>query len=438
MSFQSDPGFNRIRPAAASSQKPAASAVDPQLLTRFLPFRRLSALELLLLSRQARLFDVRRGMELAAIGETDTDDIFLLEGDLALIARDGAVRRMSAGAANALGGVAQLRPRQFRVVAESSAKVLLLPYSLMEILPEHERVPYQVEEMELDLSEDDDRLFAALLIDLPRQNVRLPVTRAGAASIRALIQHPQIGMVQLAQAAMIEPSVALRLIGAANHPFMNAPVAVQSCFEAVARLGVDTSRRLLHLFTSSEQVPDRYSAVAGRFATAVRQSREVAYLCAQLSEFTPGLLAARAYLVGLLHAAGEIAALTYAGAYPELSLDGPRLESCLTRVRPLLGATLLREYGLNGEIVTAATVSDDWERDHGSDGETSADYADLVILAQLHCAIGTARARAVPPMHTVPAFQRVARGELTPTRSMAMIRIARAQAETGRAPELAA
>ena len=414
------------------------ASLDPQYLTRFLPFRRLSALELLLLSRQCRLLEVRRGMELAAIGETDTDDIFLLEGEVALIARDGAVRQMQSGAANALGGVAQLRPRQFRVVAESAAKVLLVPYALMEALAEQERVPYQVDELELDLNEDDDRLFAALLTDLPRHNVRLPVTRAGAVAIRALVQAPQLGIIQLAQAAMIEPSVALRLIGAANHPFMTAAVPVQSCFEAVARLGIDTSRRLLHLFTSSEQVPDRYSAIAGHFNAAVRQSRETAYLCAQLSEFAPGLVAARAYLVGLLHAAGEIAALTYAAAWPELSLDADRLQRCIDRVRPLFGATLLREYGLNSETVTAATVAEDWQRDAGGGKNASADYADLVILAQLHCAIGTARARAVPMMHTVPAFNRIAQGELTPTRSMAMIRIARAQAETGRAPELAA
>lgn len=414
------------------------AVLDPNSLSRFLPFRRLSALELVLLARQCRLLDVRRGMELASLDETDTDELFLLEGELALIARDGAIRRMQAGAASALGGVAALRPRQHRVVADSTAKVLLVPYGVMMALPDQDRNSYRVEELELDLADDDDRLFASLLTDLPRQNVRLPVSRNGAASIRALIQHQHIGMAQLAQAAMIEPSVALRLIGAANHPFMLGAAPVQSCFEAVARLGVDTSRRVLHLFTASEQVVDRYSVVAGRFFATVKQSREAAYLCAQLCEFAPGLVAARAYLVGLLHAAGEIAALTYAAAWPELSLDNQRLERCLERVRALFGATLLREYGLNSEIVNAATVVEDWGRGNEAAGGQPPDYADLVILAQLHCAIGTANARAVPPMHTVPAFQRIANSELTPTRSMAMIRIARAQAETGRAPELAA
>ncbi|MFZ5841292.1 MAG: HDOD domain-containing protein [Pseudomonadota bacterium] len=412
--------------------------LEPHTLSRFLPFRRLSALELILLTRQCRLLEVRRGMELAALDEVDTDEIFLLEGELALIARDGAIRRMQAGTANSLAGVASLRPRQHRVVADSSVKVLLVPQGVMLALPEPERIAYQVDELELDLTEDDDRLFASLLTDLPRQQVRLPVSRNGAASIRALIQHPQLGMAQLAQAAMIEPSVALRLIGAANHPFMQAGSPVQSCFEAVARLGVETSCRLLHLFTGSEQVVDRYSVIAGRFAAAVKQSREVAYLCAQLCEFAPGLIAARAYLVGLLHAAGEIAALSYAAAWPELSLDGPRLEHCLSRVRALFGATLLREYGLNSEIVMAATVADDWMREGDNSPNPRPDYADLVILAELHCLIGSPRMASVPPMHTVPAFQRIANRELTPSRSLNMIRVARAQAESGRAPELAA
>lgn len=416
----------------------ASVVLDPHTLSRFLPFRRLSALELILLARQCRLMDVRRGMELAALDEIDTDEIFLLEGELALVARDGAIRRMQAGAANALAGVASLRPRQHRVIADSTAKVVLVPQTVMLSLPEPERALYRVEELELDLGEDDDRLFASLLVDLPRQQVRLPVSRAGAASIRALLQHPQIGLVQLAQAAMIEPSVALRLIGAANHPFMLAATPAQSCFEAVSRLGVDTSRRLLQLFTGSEQVVDRYSVIAGRFAAAVRQSREVAYLSAQLCEFAPGLIAARAYLVGLLHAAGEIAALTYAAAWPELSLDNARLERCLERVRALFGATLLRQYGLNSEIVMAATVADDWMREGETGKNPKPDYADLVILAELHCLIGTPRLKSVPPMHTVPAFQKLATQALTPARSLDMIRLARAQAETGRAPNLAA
>ncbi len=412
---------------------------DPQTLSRFLPFRRLSALELLLLASQSRLLDCRRGMEIAAIGEVDTDEIFLLEGELTLVAAEGTVRRMAAGAANALGGVAQLRPRQFRVRADSPAKVMLVPASLMSLLTEHENASYRVEELELDLNDDDDRLFAGLLTDLPRQAVRLPVTRAGAASIRALALSPASGMLPLAQAAMIEPSVALRLIGAANHPFVatSAP-PVQSCFEAVSRLGIELTRRLLMLFTNSEQIMDRYSPVAGHFGAAVRQSRELAYLCAQLSELAPGLVAARAYLVGLLHLSGELAALTYAAAWPELALDTPRLERCLQRVRPLLGATLLREYGLNSEIVTAATISDDWERRRGRDEPADADYADLLILAELHNAIGTVRARTVPPMHTVSSFQRVAHAGLTPSRSMDMIRAARVQAEQAQAPTLAA
>jgi HD-like signal output (HDOD) protein len=377
-------------------------------------------------------------MELAALDETDTDELFLLEGELALIARDGAMRRLQAGGANALGGVAALRPRQHRVVADTSVKLLMVPYALMQALPEQELTPYHVDELELDLGDDDDRLFASLLTDLARQNVRLPVSRNGAASIRALIQHPQLGMAQLAQAAMIEPATALRLIGAANHPFMLGTTPVQSCFEAVARLGIDTSRRLLHLFTGSEQVVDRYSVVAGRFFASVKQSREAAYLCAQLCEFAPGLVAARAYLVGLLHAAGEIAALTYAAAWPELSLDGPRLERCLERVRALFGATLLREYGLNSEIVAAATIAEDWQHEGEGGVAGKADYTDLVILAQLHCLIGSPQMRSAPPMHTVPAFQRLATVDLTPLRSLAMIRVARSQAESAGMPVLAA
>ena len=404
---------------------------EPEVFSHFLPFRRLSPVEHCLLSRRVRIEQYRRGAELAAIGDIESDEIFLLSGALTLIAQDGGRRRVDTGTASALGAISQLRPRQFRVVADSLVEVLLVPLDVMHWLNQQATNQYSVAELELDENDDDDRLFAAMLTDLPQFRVNLPVTRAGAAAIRGIVNQTNQGLAQLAQAAMIEPSVAVRLIGAANHPLSAPGRNKQSCFEAAAHLGVETTRRLLTVFTASEFVPDRYSTIHARFAEAVRRSRECAYLCAQLADLTGTLVAANAYLAGLLHAVGEIAALAYAEPWHELCLDKQRLEACLNRLRPTMGATILREYGFNSDAVLAASSATDWAREI----EDGLDYADLVILSLLHSAIGTEHARKVPPMHTIPAFARVTHGELSPSKSLAMIRTARALADKARPPD---
>ncbi len=403
-------------------------------LSSFLPFRRLSSIEQCLLQHGARIIEFHRGQELTVIGDVDGDELFLLSGSVALIARDGAKRVMEAGAANALGAIAQLRPRQFRTLGETAGSVIAVPFAVIDGLQKRDQNKNHVMPSVAQHSADDsERLFSMMLSDLPHQHVTLPVSRSGAASIRSLIAPPNISVIALAQIALIEPSVALRLIAAANHPlFFDKPV--NSCFEAAIRLGNVTTRRLLQLFTAPECVPDRYSVIAQFVQDAVKHAREIAYLCAQLSELTPGLLVARAYEVGLLHNVGELAALAYAQHAPELVLDETRRTQCIEQARALFGATLLRSYRLSGDFVTAATAANSWQRDHSS----SVDYADIVILAKLHSAIGTARARQIPAMHTVPAFTKVAGGELNPSRSLAMIKVARAQAESNCAPALRA
>jgi hypothetical protein len=226
-------------------------------LSQFLQFRRLSLIELSLLQHSARIIEFHRGQELTVIGDLDGDELFLLSGSVALIARDGAKRVVDAGAANALGAIAQLRPRQFRTLGEVQGSVIAVPFSVVDGLQKREQNKLTpVVKMELNQDDDDDRLFAMMLADLPSQQVKLPVSRAGAASIRALVAPQNVSVIAMAQIALIEPSVALRLIAAANHPlYFDKPI--NSCFEAAIRLGNVTTRRLLQLFTAPECVPDR-------------------------------------------------------------------------------------------------------------------------------------------------------------------------------------
>lgn len=404
----------------------------PQALTRFIPFRRLNPLELILTAHFAREFTFRSGEVLAALGDADSDEIFLLEGEVQLRARDGGVRRISAGSTPAAAALAQLRPRQYELTTLTGGLAIAVPSALIaELNAAVSSQPYQLSELDLCTQDDDDRLFADMLHDLPRQAVALPLSRQGAGIIRAQLQNSQAGLIGLAQAAMIEPAAAMRLIGAANHAvFFSTPI--QSCLEAVARLGESTSRRLLQWLVSPEYVPDRYARIGHEVGAVVQHARVVASLCAQLAALTPGMVVARAYEVGLLHSIGELAALNYAESNPDLCVDPARLQQCMHTARTLLGTSLLREYGLNGDFVMAASAAEQWQRPV----EDQVDYCDLVMLAELHCAIGTPRARELPALNKVDAFRRVAKGELTPNHSLAMLRIARADAESAQLPSL--
>lgn len=61
--------------------------------------------------------------------------------------------------------------------------------------------------------------------------------------------------------------------------------------------------------------------------------------------------------------------------------------------------------------------AENWLREH----DEEADYADLVIVAQLHTYIGSEEMMTLPTLDQVPALKRLNLGELTPKLSLKIL-----------------
>jgi hypothetical protein len=55
------------------------------------------------------------------------------------------------------------------------------------------------------------------------------------------------------------------------------------------------------------------------------------------------------------------------------------------------------------------------------------DYVDLVVVAQLHAYVGTAKMRDLPRLDLIPAFHKLALGKLTPRHSIGILENAKDQ-----------
>ena len=109
-----------------------------------------------------------------------------------------------------------------------------------------------------------------------------------------------------------------------------------------------------------------------------------------------------AILIGLLHGIAEPVLLGYADRHPDLS-DSTALDNVVYENRAELGRILLSMWGLPREIVDAAARCNQWSYD----GSAVADYTDIVLVAQWHATIGSARGRRIPAIEEIPAFRRL-------------------------------
>ncbi|MEJ2466609.1 MAG: HDOD domain-containing protein [Candidatus Thiodiazotropha sp.] len=143
----------------------------------------------------------------------------------------------------------------------------------------------------------------------------------------------------------------------------------------------------------------------------------VAAICHELARVTPGLEPAQALLCGLLHDIGALAIIGAARSKPELTENPQLLGQVIDSLKGEIGAMVLRKWEFPNYFVQTALHAEDWMEDISS----TPDYVDLVVVAQLHSYIGTARMQDLPRLDLVPAFHKLVLGKLTPRHSIGLL-----------------
>ena len=134
-----------------------------------------------------------------------------------------------------------------------------------------------------------------------------------------------------------------------------------------------------------------------------------------------------AMLAGLVHDVGTIAILNYASTTPELNKDLDILDGTIARLRGELGAMILRKWSFPPAIVAASREAENWTRER----DQKPDFADLVIVAQVHDILGSGGLAALPPFGTIAPIKRILGDDAEPETSLSIIKTAQIQiAET--------
>ena len=181
---------------------------------------------------------------------------------------------------------------------------------------------------------------------------------------------------------------------------------------------MSTTHTLVISFAVQELFRTGSGTLKQRMRELWRHSRRVAAVCHVLATKLDGRLdPAFALLAGLLHDIGVVAVLGYIRECPELTQDAKVLDDAIAHLRPQLGGAIVRRWHLPEELALVAQESDNWQRD----ANTHADYVDLVLVAQLHCFVGTTRMQELPRIDQIPAHHKLALGELTPDFSLHLL-----------------
>jgi len=105
------------------------------------------------------------------------------------------------------------------------------------------------------------------------------------------------------------------------------------------------------------------------------------------------------------------------------------LDYTIASSRIEMGVLTLKQWGLQDELQDVVNNAENWFRM----GSAIPENPDVVILAQLHALIGTRDQSRLPRVDTIPAFFKLAQGELTPHQSLKVLEEAEADVREVRA-----
>jgi len=302
----------------------------------------------------------------------------------------------------------------YRITASTGSQLFKVPARFMVLAAG--KVPAQTDTSWRETNTEDP-LWQDFYHELKSGQCELPSMPDLAHRIGMVIDDPTTASEHIARVIQTDPALAARVMSVVNSAAYNTGPAIQSLSQAVSRLGRDKIRNLVFSFIVKNIFRTNSTKLKQRMQALWAHSCHVGAIASILAKNTPGLDAERALLAGLVHDIGVVPVLDKARQNPRLLEDIDMLDKITAQLRGEIGGLTMRQLGFDREFIDIAARAEDWMRA----GEAVPDYLDVVLLAQLHAFVGTPRMQHVPRIDKIPAFRKLAGGELSPGGSMAII-----------------
>jgi HD-like signal output (HDOD) protein len=260
-----------------------------------------------------------------------------------------------------------------------------------------------------------------LIDDIANNRLEFPTLPEVALRVRKLVEDPKADTNKVSRALSADATLTSRLMQVANSAMFSGMPAVDNIKSAVNRLGLSLVRNMVSCVVMRALYAPRYSAaIKARQQDLWRHSTKVAAFSHALAKSFPKLRRDEAMLAGLIHDIGALPILTRAAKFPDLANDPQKLQAVVDRLHGEIGKLVLQAWHFPDALITVAAEHDDLNRVYVGDP----DYADIVMVANLHSYLGSEHRLAKIDWSTLPVFERL---KLTPDDSMRVIREAKAE-----------
>jgi len=350
--------------------------------------------------------------------------VFLETGSVQIQTHTGFVLLLKAGTSAARYPI-PLKPDIASLYAPEPCSFLCVPRSADPV----PQTPAKKSLARPNLTPEEARALKELRAYFRKEQCELPSLPDLALKIGKAIDNPNNANEDIARLIQLDPALTARIISVVNSAAFGGFNKIKSIHQATARLGRNKVRSLVYSCLLKSIFKINSSALKKHMEALWQHSAYVAALAFVLGRETPGIDPEQALLAGLVHDIGAVAAIGGINRFPQLAAREEVLDYTIASSRIEMGVLTLKQWGLQAELQDVVKNAENWFRM----GTAIPENPDVVILAQLHALIGSRDQARLPRVDTIPAFFKLAHGELTPHHSLSILEEAEADVREVRA-----
>jgi len=255
---------------------------------------------------------------------------------------------------------------------------------------------------------DRNRLYLDCYRYMQSEKLQLPTIPDISFKIRRAINDDKANNAKIARVVQMDPSITARLIKISNSPLYRGRRKIESCPEALTRLGLKASQDIITAFAMKAVFTAKSPIIRRKMGELWSHSSYVAAISAVFAHKTPGFDPDKAMLAGLIHDIGVVPILTHADKHPNIISHPKDLAQTIKKLRVDIGVQIIRKWDFSSDFEQVIINAENWHRDD----HKGADYSDIVMISQLHSYIGKIDLKKMPKLDTLPAYKKLLAGNL--------------------------
>ena len=252
------------------------------------------------------------------------------------------------------------------------------------------------------MSEMIEQIRRDLLNAIENDQMVLPTLPEVALRVREAASDPDVDIGGLTKVIQNDTALSARIIKVANSPLLRASRAIEDLKMAVSRLGINYTSNLATSLAMQQMFQATSDLIDQKMREVWTHSTEVAGIAHVLARHYTRLKPDQATLAGIVHKIGVLPILTYAEDNRRFLKDPSQLDSLIHELHPMIGRKILEAWDFPEELVAVPEGHLDFQRE-----VAKADYADVVMVANLQSYIGSDNPLVQMDWNSISAFDRL-------------------------------